>query len=100
MCSFSDLITHTHTPSMTQYTQFLHDKRSHGGAGVTQAFNPSTQEPGGSEFNASLFYRTSSRTAKTTHRNPGLKKKNMIQNALISNSGKQNDLIPPRTFLH
>jgi hypothetical protein len=36
------------------------------------AFNPSTweAEAGGSEFEASLVYRVSSRTARTTQRNP------------------------------
>jgi hypothetical protein len=44
---------------------------------VAHAFNPSTWEAkagGFSEFKASLVYRLSSRTAKTTERNPVSKK--------------------------
>jgi hypothetical protein len=42
---------------------------------VTHAFNPSTREAeavGFSEFEASLIYRVSSRTARATQRNPVL----------------------------
>jgi hypothetical protein len=45
---------------------------------VVHAFNPSTQEAeaGGSlEFEASLVYRVSSRTARATQRNPVSKNK-------------------------
>jgi hypothetical protein len=45
---------------------------------VANAFNPSTWEAEGrqiSEFEASLFYSESSRTAKDTQRNPVLKEK-------------------------
>jgi hypothetical protein len=44
---------------------------------VAHAFNPSTREARGrqiSEFEASLVYRVSSRTAKATQRNPVSKK--------------------------
>jgi hypothetical protein len=45
---------------------------------VAHAFNPSTQEAeaGGFEFEASLVYRVSSRTARATQRNPVSKNKN------------------------
>jgi hypothetical protein len=45
---------------------------------VAHAFNPSTQEAeagGFLEFEASLVYRVSSRTARAIQRNPVLKKK-------------------------
>jgi hypothetical protein len=44
---------------------------------VAQAFNPSTweAEAGEVEFEASLIYRVSSRTARATQRNPVSKKK-------------------------
>jgi hypothetical protein len=47
---------------------------------VAHAFNPSTWEAeagGFSEFEASLVYRVSSRTARATQRNPVSKKKKM-----------------------
>jgi hypothetical protein len=37
---------------------------------VAKAFNPSTWEAEASKFDASLVYRVSSRTARTTQRNP------------------------------
>ena len=45
---------------------------------VVHTFDPRTQEAeaGGSEFEASLVYTVSSKTAKATQRNPVLKKKN------------------------
>jgi hypothetical protein len=45
---------------------------------VVHTFNPSTweAETGGSEFETSLVYRVSSRTARATQRNPISKKKN------------------------
>jgi hypothetical protein len=44
---------------------------------VALAFNPSTWEAEAvSEFEASLVYRVSSRTARATQRNPVLKKNN------------------------
>jgi outer membrane biosynthesis protein TonB len=44
---------------------------------VALTFNPSTwmTEAGGSEFKANLIYRVSSRTARSTQKNPVLKKK-------------------------
>ena len=47
-----------------------------GRAVVAHAFNPSTweAEAGGSEFEASLVYRVSSRTARVIQRNPVSKK--------------------------
>jgi hypothetical protein len=47
---------------------------------VAHAFNPSTQHSGGrgrriSEFEASLVYKVSSRTARAIQRNPVFKKK-------------------------
>jgi hypothetical protein len=43
---------------------------------VAHAFNPSTREAeaGGFEFEASLVYKVSARTAKATQRNPVSKK--------------------------
>jgi hypothetical protein len=54
---------------------------------VAHAFNPSTQEAeagGFSEFEASLVYKVSSRTAKATQRNPVSKQ----------NKTKQPELLP------
>jgi hypothetical protein len=49
-------------------------KLSQGQGVVAHAFNPSTREAeagrGISEFEASLVYKVSSRTARTTQRNP------------------------------
>jgi hypothetical protein len=59
---------------------------------VVHAFNPSTREAEGgrgrriSEFEASLVYRVSSRTARATQRNPvsrGKKKKSHISKAVL-----------------
>ena len=43
---------------------------------MVQTFNPSTweAEEGGSEFDASLVYKVSSRTARSIQRNPVLEK--------------------------
>jgi hypothetical protein len=49
---------------------------------VAHAFNPSTQEAeagGFLEFEASLVYRVSSRTARAIQRNPVLKKKKKVR---------------------
>jgi hypothetical protein len=53
-------------------------KSEHKPGVVTHAFNPSTweTEAGRFEFKASLVYRVSSKTAKTTQRNPVSKNKN------------------------
>ena len=61
---------------------------------VAHAFNPSTweAEAGGSEFEASLVYRVSSRTARATQRNPvskNRKKKNC--NACAMNNINQKE---------
>jgi hypothetical protein len=50
---------------------------------VVYAFNPSTWEAEISEFEASLVYRVSSRTARTTQRNPVLKKKQKTKNIYV-----------------
>jgi hypothetical protein len=54
---------------------FLHDKTTVSWETVLYAFNPSTCR-WISEFEASLVYRVSSRTARTTQRNPDSKKQN------------------------
>jgi hypothetical protein len=52
---------------------------------VAHAFNPSTQEAeaGESEFEASLVYKVSSRTARARQRNPVSKKKKILLLSLI-----------------
>jgi hypothetical protein len=53
---------------------------------VAHAFNPSTWEAeAGSEFEASLVYRVSSRTARATQRNPvsNKTKEKIIRNILF-----------------
>jgi len=50
---------------------------------MVHAFNPNTQEAEQAdlhEFKAVLVYRPSSRTAKTTQKNPALRKKKTKQN--------------------
>jgi hypothetical protein len=52
---------------------------------VVHAFNPSTRGAGGrwiSEFEASLVYKVSSRTAKATQRNPVSKNPNNNNNKI------------------
>jgi hypothetical protein len=49
---------------------------------VVHAFNPSTWEAEAGEFEASLVYRVSSRTAKATQRNPVSKNQNNNNNII------------------
>jgi hypothetical protein len=63
---------------------------------VAHAFNPSTWEAGAggflvSEFEASLFYRVSSRTARTPQRNP------VSENQTKPNQTKPNQTKPNQT---
>jgi hypothetical protein len=64
---------------------------------VAHTFNPSTweEEAGESlEFEASLVYRVSSRTARTIQRNPVLKNKQTNKNTSLNKEGvgkKQSD---------
>jgi hypothetical protein len=61
---------------------------------VTHAFNPSTQEADRgrriSEFEASLVYRVSSRTARATQRNPVSKNQNQKQTKKKKNPNQTN----------
>jgi hypothetical protein len=59
---------------------------------VVHAFNPSTREAeagGISEFEASLVYRVSSRTARATQRNPVSKKRKEMKRKEKKRKGKR-----------
>jgi hypothetical protein len=59
---------------------------------VAHAFNPSTREAeaGRSEFEASLVYKVSSRTARAVQRNPASKKTKNKQTKKKQNKTKKN----------
>jgi hypothetical protein len=74
--------SHCHT-----FNQIVPSRNALGWAVVAHAFNPSTWESGGrdrqiSEFEASLVYRVSSRTARAIKGNPVSKNKQTKRNAL------------------
>jgi hypothetical protein len=96
MCSFLDSHRIKIPSSNTQRTSTFHyDLRSLPGPGVVaHAFNPSTWEAEAGEFEASLVYKVSSRTARATQKNT-VKKKTKQTNQNKQPSKKTSS--PPRS---
>ena len=83
-----------------EFSNFLFFKSICSRAVVVHAFNPSTRELEAgrriSEFEASLVYKVSSRTARATQRNPVLKKPTKKTNKQTNKQKKQKQKQKPK----